>query len=78
MAEERVSVVTIFHLCYALTHNVFSCLSQSAVMTIGVGVWAVMIATITTVGELAAFITASPEIPAALKPFLRRWSPRRS
>ena len=29
-----------------------------------------MIATITTVGELAAFITASPEIPAALKPFL--------
>ncbi|MFL5331917.1 MAG: hypothetical protein ACJ8H8_01785 [Geminicoccaceae bacterium] len=29
-----------------------------------------MIATITTVGELAAFIVASPEIPAALKPYL--------
>src|SRR5262245_47644771 len=31
-----------------------------------------MIATITTIGELAAYIAASSEIPAALKPFLLR------
>src|SRR4051794_37431645 len=70
MAEDCTSVVTKFYLCYAPAHNDFCWISQSVVMTIGVGVWAVMIATITTVGELAAFIAASAEVPAALKPFL--------